>query len=193
MDEPLSNLDAKLRLEMRAEIRRIHQLLGCSTIYVTHDQEEALSLADRIVVLRDGQVRQVGTPEDLYARPPTPTSPSSWVIATSSRPQRRAAGNGVQVTHRRGAGRAAYRSRPWRARRSPRSAPTIWSPPPTARSPLGRGRRIPRPRLLSARPDAGRHRTVLPLRPRVATASMCAWVPRRSACWSTGVNGTVPA
>jgi len=69
MDEPLSNLDAKLRLEMRAEIRRIHNLLGSTTIYVTHDQDEALSLADRIVVLRDGMVRQVGTPEDLYARP----------------------------------------------------------------------------------------------------------------------------
>jgi putative spermidine/putrescine transport system ATP-binding protein len=69
MDEPLSNLDAKLRLEMRAEIRRIHNTLGGTTIYVTHDQEEALSLADRIVVLRDGQVRQVGGPEDLYARP----------------------------------------------------------------------------------------------------------------------------
>ena len=69
MDEPLSNLDAKLRLEMRAEIRRIHGLLGSSTIYVTHDQDEALSLADRIVVLRDGTVRQVGTPEELYQRP----------------------------------------------------------------------------------------------------------------------------
>ena len=69
MDEPLSNLDAKLRLEMRAEIRRIHNTLGATTIYVTHDQEEALSLADRIVVLRDGQVRQVGTPEDLFMRP----------------------------------------------------------------------------------------------------------------------------
>src|SRR6478735_11605734 len=69
MDEPLSNLDAKLRLEMRAEIRRIHNTLGATTIYVTHDQEEALSLADRIVVLRDGQVRQVGTPEDLFSRP----------------------------------------------------------------------------------------------------------------------------
>jgi putative spermidine/putrescine transport system ATP-binding protein len=69
MDEPLSNLDAKLRLEMRAEILRIHNLLGCATIYVTHDQDEALSLADRIVVLRDGEVRQVGTPETLYARP----------------------------------------------------------------------------------------------------------------------------
>ena len=69
MDEPLSNLDAKLRLEMRAEIRRIHAALGCATIYVTHDQDEALSLADRIVVLRDGQVRQIGTPEELYGRP----------------------------------------------------------------------------------------------------------------------------
>ncbi|MBK1839551.1 ABC transporter ATP-binding protein [Azospirillum sp. YIM B02556] len=69
MDEPLSNLDAKLRLEMRQEIRRIHQSLGSTTIYVTHDQEEALSLADRIVVLRDGAIRQVGTPAELYALP----------------------------------------------------------------------------------------------------------------------------
>jgi putative spermidine/putrescine transport system ATP-binding protein len=72
MDEPLSNLDAKLRLEMRAEIRRIHAMLGCSTVYVTHDQEEALSLADRILVLIDGQTRQLGTPEELYSRPATP-------------------------------------------------------------------------------------------------------------------------
>jgi putative spermidine/putrescine transport system ATP-binding protein len=69
MDEPLSNLDAQLRLEMRAEIRRIHNALGTTTIYVTHDQEEALSLADRIVVMRSGEVRQVGSPSDLYARP----------------------------------------------------------------------------------------------------------------------------
>ena len=69
MDEPLSNLDAKLRLEMRGEIRRIHRLLGSATIYVTHDQDEALSLADRIVVLRDGSVRQIGAPPELYKRP----------------------------------------------------------------------------------------------------------------------------
>ena len=69
MDEPLSNLDAKLRLEMRAEIRRIHTSLNATTIYVTHDQEEALSLADRIVVLKDGTIRQVGTPPDLFANP----------------------------------------------------------------------------------------------------------------------------
>src|SRR3546814_9983364 len=54
---------------MRAEMRRIHNTLGATTIYVTHDQEEALSLADRIVVMRDGAVRQVGSPEDLFARP----------------------------------------------------------------------------------------------------------------------------
>ncbi len=69
MDEPLSNLDAKLRLEMRAEIRRIHNELGATTIYVTHDQDEALSLADRIVVLRDGVIRQVGSPKELYEAP----------------------------------------------------------------------------------------------------------------------------
>src|SRR5438270_8440228 len=69
MDEPLSNLDAKLRLEMRAEIRRIHRELGRTTIYVTHDQDEALSLADRIVVMKDGLVQQVAGPEEVYAQP----------------------------------------------------------------------------------------------------------------------------
>jgi putative spermidine/putrescine transport system ATP-binding protein len=75
MDEPLSNLDAKLRLEMRTEIRRLHQSLGLTTVYVTHDQEEALSLADRLVVLRAGRVQQIGTPEDLHARP------ANWHVA----------------------------------------------------------------------------------------------------------------
>ena len=69
MDEPLSNLDAKLRLETRAEIRRIHRELGRSTIYVTHDQDEALSLADRIVVMKDGIVQQIATPLEVYAQP----------------------------------------------------------------------------------------------------------------------------
>lgn len=69
MDEPLSNLDAKLRLEMRTEIRRLHQSLGLTTVYVTHDQEEALSMADRLVVLRQGRVQQIGTPEELHTRP----------------------------------------------------------------------------------------------------------------------------
>ena len=69
LDEPLSNLDARLRLEMRTEIRRIVDEAGITTIYVTHDQEEALSLADGLAVLRDGRVEQVGTPRELYDRP----------------------------------------------------------------------------------------------------------------------------
>jgi putative spermidine/putrescine transport system ATP-binding protein len=69
MDEPLSNLDAKLRLEMRSEIRRIHRELGRATIYVTHDQDEALSLADRIVVMKDGVAQQVATPQEVYRHP----------------------------------------------------------------------------------------------------------------------------
>jgi putative spermidine/putrescine transport system ATP-binding protein len=69
MDEPLSNLDAKLRLETRSEIRRIHRELDRSTIYVTHDQDEALSLADRIVVIDRGMVQQVATPQEVYAQP----------------------------------------------------------------------------------------------------------------------------
>ena len=69
MDEPLSNLDAKLRLEMRMEIRRLHQDLGLTTVYVTHDQEEALSMADRLVVLREGVIQQVGTPQEVYDQP----------------------------------------------------------------------------------------------------------------------------
>jgi len=72
LDEPLSNLDAKLRLEMRLEIRRLHQTLGLTTLYVTHDQEEALSLSDRIALMQDGTIRQVGTPEEVYRRPQSP-------------------------------------------------------------------------------------------------------------------------
>jgi putative spermidine/putrescine transport system ATP-binding protein len=69
MDEPLSNLDAQLRLAMRTEIRRLHQNLHLTTVYVTHDQEEALSMADRLVVLREGKVQQVGTPGEVYENP----------------------------------------------------------------------------------------------------------------------------
>jgi putative spermidine/putrescine transport system ATP-binding protein len=69
MDEPLSNLDAKLRLEMRADIRGIHDQIGSTTIYVTHDQDEALSMADRIVVMSEGRIEQIGTPQELYQRP----------------------------------------------------------------------------------------------------------------------------
>ena len=69
MDEPLSNLDAKLRVQMRAEIAKIHQRIGATTIYVTHDQTEAMTLADRIVIMKDGKIQQIGTPQDLYNTP----------------------------------------------------------------------------------------------------------------------------
>ncbi|MGI8696690.1 MAG: ABC transporter ATP-binding protein [Mycobacteriales bacterium] len=72
MDEPLSNLDAGLRVELRTEIKRLHQTLGLSILYVTHDQEEALSLATKVVVLRDGCVEQIGTPEEVYTSPANP-------------------------------------------------------------------------------------------------------------------------
>jgi len=71
LDEPLSNIDARLRLEMRTEIRRICKSAGFTTIYVTHDQKEALSIADRIALLRDGKVVQIGTPGELYFKPRT--------------------------------------------------------------------------------------------------------------------------
>ncbi len=69
MDEPLSNIDAKLRVEMRAEIVKLQRRLGVTTFYVTHDQVEALSMGDRVVVMLDGRVQQVGTPKELYNKP----------------------------------------------------------------------------------------------------------------------------
>jgi multiple sugar transport system ATP-binding protein len=68
-DEPLSNLDAKLRVEMRAEIKLLHQRTRTTTVYVTHDQIEAMTLGDRIAVMKDGVVQQLGTPDDIYSRP----------------------------------------------------------------------------------------------------------------------------
>ena len=153
MDEPLSNLDAKLRLEMRTEIRRLHQSLGLTTVYVTHDQEEALSLADRLVVLRDGRVQQIGTPEELYTRP------ANWHVADFMGYRNllpltgRSAvdGDAVTVDGRR------LRAAP--ARRWRRSAPgddvvAAIRPEDSARRPRtatpiagdGRGRRVPGPR-----------------------------------------------
>ena len=69
LDEPLSNLDAKLRVEVRRELRELQQRLGLTTIFVTHDQEEANAICDRIAVMNEGVVQQVGTPMELYERP----------------------------------------------------------------------------------------------------------------------------
>ncbi len=68
-DEPLSNLDAKLRVEMRAEIKRLHLVSGITSVYVTHDQIEAMTLGSRIAVMKDGVLQQIGTPDDIYSRP----------------------------------------------------------------------------------------------------------------------------
>ena len=69
MDEPLSNLDAKLRVAMRAEIAKLHQRLETTTIYVTHDQTEAMTMADRIVIMKDGFIQQIGSPKEVYNSP----------------------------------------------------------------------------------------------------------------------------
>ena len=69
MDEPLSNLDAKLRVQMRTVIKKLQRRLGITTIYVTHDQEEALAISDRIAVMKDGVIMQIGTPNEIYAKP----------------------------------------------------------------------------------------------------------------------------
>ena len=68
-DEPLSNLDAKLRVQMRTEIKELHQRLKTTTVYVTHDQIEAMTMADKIVVMHDGRVEQIGAPLELYDKP----------------------------------------------------------------------------------------------------------------------------
>jgi multiple sugar transport system ATP-binding protein len=79
-DEPLSNLDAKLRVQMRTEIKKVHQKVRTTTVYVTHDQVEAMTLADRVVVMNAGLIEQVGTPNDLYHSPAT-----KFVRASSAR------------------------------------------------------------------------------------------------------------
>ena len=97
-DEPLSNLDAKLRVAMRAEIKELHEKLRVTTIYVTHDQIEAMTMADRIVVMRDGQVEQIGAPLDLYDNPINSCGILHW-IARNEHPGR-ACPSGTRAGHR---------------------------------------------------------------------------------------------
>jgi putative spermidine/putrescine transport system ATP-binding protein len=96
LDEPLSNLDAKLRDEMRAQIRDIQQQLGITTVFVTHDQVEALSMCDRIVVMKGGLIEQVGTPHEIYERPATPFV-ASFVGRTNRVKGKRMGDGGIQV------------------------------------------------------------------------------------------------
>ena len=78
LDEPFGALDARVRRDLRRWLRRLHDEMGITSVFVTHDQEEALELADRIVVMNEGRIEQIGTPEEVYDTRPTPSSTSSW-------------------------------------------------------------------------------------------------------------------
>lgn len=95
LDEPLSALDAKVRVQLRDEIRRIQTELGITTLFVTHDQEEALAVADRVAVMREGVIEQVGTPEELYTSPSTPFVAD--FVGVSNRVSAEIRGGGVMV------------------------------------------------------------------------------------------------
>jgi len=100
LDEPLSALDARVRVRLRGEIRSLQQRVGITTILVTHDQEEALSMADRIVVMKEGEIEQIGTPDEVYTRPATPFV-ADFVGKTNLLPATPAGGGGVQVGRQR--------------------------------------------------------------------------------------------
>ena len=139
-DEPLSNLDAALRGQTRVEIAKLHRELGATTIYVTHDQVEAMTLADRVVVLRDGAIEQVGSPLELYDQPAnqfvaqfigTPqmnivdTADAAGAARVPPAPAARADGFiGVRPGERRSCGRPAAAASPAASSWSSRSAPT---------------------------------------------------------------------
>ena len=100
LDEPLSALDARVRVRLRGEIRGLQQRLGVTTILVTHDQEEALSMADRIVVMKDGAIEQIGTPTEVYLEPATPFV-ADFVGKTNLLPAQRAGEGRIQVGEQR--------------------------------------------------------------------------------------------
>ncbi len=117
LDEPLSNLDAKLRLQMRAALKRLHARLGVTTVYVTHDQVEAMTLGDRIAVMSEGKLQQLGTPQEVYDRPE-----NVFVAELHRQPADEPAAGTVQGRRdRRGrpALRATGRGRPGRRRGNP--------------------------------------------------------------------------
>jgi iron(III) transport system ATP-binding protein len=100
LDEPLSALDARVRVRLRGEIRSLQQRVGITTILVTHDQEEALSMADRIVVMKDGEIEQIGTPAEIYGKPATPFV-ADFVGKTNLLPATRSGTDRVQVGEQR--------------------------------------------------------------------------------------------
>ena len=148
LDEPMSNLDYKVRLELRHELRALQQRIGITAVYVTHDREEALTLADRIAVIDAGRVAQIGTPEEIFHRRRVAFVAASWAPTTRSTCMR--AGNGRQLP-RSGVGepaaaksRAHFRSDAARSSR----APPRHAIRRAARSPARVAQsRLPRPRL----------------------------------------------
>ena len=138
-DEPLSNLDAKLRVAMRAEIKALHQRLKTTTVYVTHDQVEAMTMADRIVVMHDGRIEQIGEPLELYDHPGQPVRRAVHRLAGDERGQ----GHG-QAQQRRG------------VRRHGRRRAVAAAPGPGRRGPGGRLWRAPRRPVAHRRERAGR-------------------------------------
>ena len=119
-DEPLSNLDAKLRVQMRVELKKLHQRLGTTAIYVTHDQVEAMTLGDRVVVMKDGIVQQVGEPLELYNTPAnkfvagfigSPAMNFATVTMTDGNGRLTAKNSGLEIEVPQAARRAAARAR----------------------------------------------------------------------------------
>ena len=98
MDEPLSNLDAKLRVQMRTTIKKLQRRLGITTIYVTHDQEEALAISDRIAVMKEGNIMQVGAPEEIYRKPANPFVANFIGVSNFIDCTAKAAGNEAELT-----------------------------------------------------------------------------------------------
>ena len=161
-DEPLSNLDAKLRVAMRVEIKELHQRLGTTIVYVTHDQIEAMTMADKIVVMRDGRVEQIGAPLDLYDNPGNVFvagfigSPAMNFIKGRIDAERRQAG--LRLRQRvRAAGRRRQGRRP-ASRSSTASVPSISTSAPTACRRRSRCWSRPAPRRRSS-PSSARTRS----------------------------------
>ena len=138
LDEPLSALDARIRAGLREEIRALQQKLGITTIFVTHDQEEALSISDRIVVMNEGAIEQIGSPGDIYNRPRTPSSrPSSarstrFKASSSIRSKARSA-SGRRCCAREASSRGRWRERRGRSRYGPRRCASARPPTATTR------------------------------------------------------------
>ena len=145
-DEPLSNLDAKLRVQMRTEIKKVHQTVRTTTVYVTHDQVEAMTLADRVVVMNHGVIEQVGTPQELYHNPATRFvagfigSPAMNFLPVPRAGRRRRRAGGAGHRSDRAAGAAGAR----------RSLRQVQGPRDGARAAAGASVRVPRDRASRA-------------------------------------------